>query len=180
MILQSENGCLMVKPYALCGDQNPDVNASQLHCLPEPRSLDWQNLSIIRGGHVNTAILGALDVSQYGDIANWARNAAGGDLSPGMGGAMDLVYGAGKIVCTLQHNDKQGNAKILKECSLAVTGKSCRYNYYGKSSVSCNRARFAADRKRSGNINGSIAELVPDTDFLLADTICSYRLGKDE
>ena len=127
VILQSENGCLLFGPTPYAGEADPDnanAGGQPVTLLPGAAVFDLcESFAIIRGGHVNTAILGALEVDQYGAIANWARNAATGDFSPGMGGAMDLVTGAQKIVCTLQHNDKQGQAKILKKCRLAVTGQ---------------------------------------------------------
>lgn len=126
--LQSENGCLMMGPTPYAGEADPDngnAGGQPITLLPGAAIFDLcESFAIIRGGHVNTAILGGLEVDQEGNIANWAKNAAKGDFSPGMGGAMDLVKGAQKIVCTLQHNDKKGESKVLKKCSLAVTGRS--------------------------------------------------------
>lgn len=125
--LQSENGCLMTGPTPYVGEADPDngnAGGQPITLLPGGSIFDLcESFAIIRGGHVNTAILGALEVDQEGNIANWAKNAAKGDFSPGMGGAMDLVRGAQKIVCTLQHNDKKGESKVLKKCQLAVTGR---------------------------------------------------------
>lgn len=128
VILQSENGCLMTGPTPYVGEADPDngnAGGQPISLLPGAAIFDLcESFAIIRGGHVNTAILGALEVDQEGNIANWAKNAAAGDFSPGMGGAMDLVRGAQKIVCTLQHNDKKGASKVLKKCNLAVTGRN--------------------------------------------------------
>jgi 3-oxoacid CoA-transferase B subunit len=127
VILQTENGALGFGATPYVGEADPDNGnaAGQPITLVKGSAIFdiCESFAIIRGGHVNTAILGALEVDQHGNIANWAINAAGGNLSPGMGGAMDLVGGAKRIICTLQHNDKKGSSKILQDCKLAVTGR---------------------------------------------------------
>ncbi len=123
VIFQTENGGLMFGPTPAKGTSDSDTgNAGGLPItlLPGASCFDLAtSFSIIRGGHVDTAILGALEVDENGDIANW--NMPG--KSPGMGGAMDLVVGARKIVAIMQHTDKKGNSKVLKKCSLPLTGK---------------------------------------------------------
>lgn len=124
--LEAENGCLMSGPTPYYGEADSDNgNAGGLAITLTSGAAIFDladSFGIIRGGHVDTAILGSLEVDQEGSIANWAMNAAGGNLAPGMGGAMDLVTGARKIVVTMQHTDKKGNSKILKRCHLALTG----------------------------------------------------------
>lgn len=127
VILQSENGCLLFGPTPRLGEQDSDVanaGGQPITLLPGAAIFDLSmSFSIIRGGHVDTTILGALEVDQSGNIANWAMSALPGHLTPGMGGAMDLVGGARKVVAVLQHNDKKGNSKVKKSCTLPLTGK---------------------------------------------------------
>lgn len=127
VILQSENGCFSVGPTPVLGQQDGDygnAGGQPITLLPGASIFDIAtSFCIIRGGHVNITILGALEVDQHGSIANWATPIAPGKYSPGMGGAMDLVTGAHKVVVTLQHNDKKGNSKILDQCLLPLTGK---------------------------------------------------------
>ena len=125
--LQSENGCLMVGPTPAFGHQDADyanAGGQPITLLPGAAIFDLAtSFAIIRGGHVDTTILGALEVDQEGSIANWAMPVAPGRYSPGMGGAMDLVGGARKVVAVLLHTDKKGHPKVLKRCSLPITGK---------------------------------------------------------
>ncbi|MDU4959605.1 MAG: 3-oxoacid CoA-transferase subunit B [Sporomusaceae bacterium] len=124
VILQSENGCLVFGPTPRLGEQDADNgNAGGMPITLRPGAAIFDisaSFGIIRGGHVDTAILGALEVDQAGSIANWSMPGR----SPGMGGAMDLVTGARKIVAVLQHNDKKGGSKILPQCTLPITGKA--------------------------------------------------------
>lgn len=125
--LEAENGCLMSGPTPYVGEADSDngnAGGQPITITTGGAIFDLaESFSIIRGGHVDTAILGTLEVDQEGNIANWAKNAAAGDVFPGMGGAMDLVTGANKIVVIMQHTDKKGNSKVLKKCSLALTGR---------------------------------------------------------
>lgn len=128
VLLESENGALVFGGVPKLGEDDPDVaNAAGLPITMIPGSSCFDlatSFCIIRGGHVGTTILGALEVDQEGSIANWAVPVAPGKFSPGMGGAMDLVMGAKKVIATLIHTVK-GTPKILKKCSLPITGKGC-------------------------------------------------------
>lgn len=127
VILQTENGALHFGHTPERGEQcadNANAGGQPISLLPGSSIFDLSlSFGIIRGGHVDTTILGALEVDQEGNIANWAMPVAPGRFSPGMGGAMDLVTGAHKVVAVLQHCDKRGNSKILKKCTLPLTGK---------------------------------------------------------
>ncbi|SDD86248.1 3-oxoacid CoA-transferase subunit B [Sporomusa acidovorans] len=128
VLLEAENGALVFGGAPKLGADDPDIgNAGGLPITMIPGSACFDlatSFCIIRGGHVNTTILGALEVDQEGNIANWATPVAPGKWSPGMGGAMDLVSGAKKVIATLIHTVK-GNPKILKKCQLPLTGKGC-------------------------------------------------------
>ncbi|MBS0282133.1 MAG: CoA transferase subunit B [Proteobacteria bacterium] len=169
--LQSENGMLGIGPFPYEGEEDPDlINAGKQTITAIPTSSFFSSadsFAMIRGGHIDMAVLGAMEVSEQGDIANWTIP---GKMVKGMGGAMDLVAGVKRVIAVMEHANKAGKSKILKACTLPLTGSRCI------DMVITDLCVFDVDRKNGGL---RLKELAPGVtlDDVKAKTEASFVMA---
>ena len=180
VMFHAENGVFGVGPKPKASAASADMTnagSEPVTLAPGAAIMDLAtSLGAMRSGLLDVTILGALEVDQLGNIANWAVN-RNGKWWPGIGGAMDLCYGTKKVIACLMHADKSGESKIMKKCTLPLTGKNC------VNTIITDKAVFAVGdgvlilKEHAPGVTLEEIKRLTDADFIVADTFCEMKLG---
>ena len=179
VMFHAENGVFGVGPKPTASAATADMTnagSEPVTLAPGAAIMDLAtSLGAMRSGLLDVTILGALEVDQLGNIANWAVN-RNGKWWPGIGGAMDLCYGTKKVIACLMHADKSGESKIMKKCTLPLTGKNC------VSTIITDKAVFGVGdgvlilKEHAPGVTLEEIQRLTDADFIVADTFCEMKL----